>query len=512
MNKYAAIEEKPELCRLTLAKNTAPLKVERDGGDYKAGIIRGVSAMTEGEALGHEAWVDAELLDQVVKSGNAQRGVKSRFTHPGLSSDGLGTLTGRFKSFQHIDKKALGDWHFVKSAHKTPKGDLAEYVMDVAEETPDMVAMSIVFERDLGAEKQFEGAHSDKDGNFVSPEKANKNNFPHFRLARLLGVDIVDEPAANPDGLFAALNDGNELPAVAEQALKYAFGLSEDAPDAAILGIHPERIHAFLRGFIQRNGLFVGSTNDFGLIPSAEDTQATSQDDDEWLTGESPYRLADSTTTEYRLADSTTTEYRLADSTTTDGSDIEDINSEIESDPMGADSHIPHKEGSEMDDLKDLTVERLEDERPDLVEEIQAEWRDDAKSEAEEQVADAVAEERERCAKIVDEAERLELLSGIADVLRSDASVEKAELELTRAKLGEIKQGVALSAKVVPNADTEPLAQEPQEPKLKAIGKDRELEAAGERAKALGKEIPGMTYSAALTQALREQEDKKEGK
>ena len=45
------------------------------------------------EALGHGMMIDEVTLDQVVAYGNVlAKGVKCRFTHPGLSSDGLGSL------------------------------------------------------------------------------------------------------------------------------------------------------------------------------------------------------------------------------------------------------------------------------------------------------------------------------------------------------------------------------------------------------------------------------------
>ncbi|AMV16591.1 hypothetical protein [Planctomyces sp. SH-PL14] len=50
---------------------------------FEAGLIEGVSLITEGEALGHEAWIDSVFAQQVADALNAsEKGVKSRFTIP----------------------------------------------------------------------------------------------------------------------------------------------------------------------------------------------------------------------------------------------------------------------------------------------------------------------------------------------------------------------------------------------------------------------------------------------
>src|SRR5580698_1939845 len=70
--------------------------VDRTGGDYGAGIIRGFAVVSRGEALGHDVWLDDVFLSQVANAINSSRsGRKSRFTHPSLSSDGLGKFLGR---------------------------------------------------------------------------------------------------------------------------------------------------------------------------------------------------------------------------------------------------------------------------------------------------------------------------------------------------------------------------------------------------------------------------------
>jgi len=176
------------------------LSVDRDRH-----IIYGVSAAQAVEALGHDMILDGRTIAQVVEHGNAARnGVKSRFTHPGLSSTGLGKYLGRLRDFRQEGDKALADLHLADSAFKTPEGDLGTYVMDMAEHDPDMFGMSMVIQGRRvwtladGSEMDVEDF---KEGR--RPENATTEK-PIVRVKQLMAVDAVDEPAANRDGLFAA--------------------------------------------------------------------------------------------------------------------------------------------------------------------------------------------------------------------------------------------------------------------------------------------------------------------
>ena len=188
--------------------------IVRDGGEFGAGLIKGAAAITRGEALGHEMWIDRTMLEQTRDAINsADKGIKSRFTHPSLSGDGLGKALGRYRNAEIQGDIVYADLHVFQSAHETPDGDLADYVMGLAEEDPEAFGNSISFRPDFGAEEEFQGKHSDEDGRFQSPDSDNKKNLPHARLAELRAVDAVDSPAANPNGLF---HRGDEIVAEAD--------------------------------------------------------------------------------------------------------------------------------------------------------------------------------------------------------------------------------------------------------------------------------------------------------
>lgn len=234
--------------------------VDREGGDNGAGLISDFSVITRGEALGHEMWCDAEFLQQVHDAINAagKAGLKARFTHPGLSADGLGKFLGNIKNAYMKGDQTFADLHFSKSAHNTPDGDLANYVMDFAEEDPDKFGSSIVFMQDRKAEELFHVEHKNEDsGEFESPDPDNEKNYEHCRLSKLYGADIVDDPAANPDGLF---HRGQEIPQNAELLLNYAFKIEgSDKPSQFDFGIDPDRLSAYVDRYLDNHNLKIVS-------------------------------------------------------------------------------------------------------------------------------------------------------------------------------------------------------------------------------------------------------------
>ncbi len=229
--------------------------VDRDGGDFGAGLIRKAVVITEGEAKGHDLWIDRTMLGQVRDAIDESReGVKSRFTHPSLSGDGLGKGLGRYRNANLEAGVIRADLHLFEAAHRAPDGDLAGYVMDLAQEDARAFGNSIAFVSDRAAADEFIRLHSSRDGGFQSPDKNNKENYPHARLARLRAVDVVDDPAANPEGLF---HRGQEIAIEADGLLSYALGISDTRPATVELDVDPDRVAGFVKGYLDRHHLKV---------------------------------------------------------------------------------------------------------------------------------------------------------------------------------------------------------------------------------------------------------------
>lgn len=164
--------------------------------------------------------MDDKSLDQVIELGNASKiGIKSRFGHPNMSSTAFGTFLGRAKNFRRDGDLVRADLFFDQTAYSTPNGDLASYVMDLAENDPDAFGSSIVFSADYEYRLNADG----------TPKKDDKGkDLPALvRFKKLRGSDIVDEPAANKSMFESFFNGSVELSAKATQFLDNLLNSSD---------------------------------------------------------------------------------------------------------------------------------------------------------------------------------------------------------------------------------------------------------------------------------------------
>jgi len=264
-----AIGDAPEMFRLVTrgAVDRAARTGVVDRDAEPAGAIRGLSVITLGEANGW--WLDDEFIDGVLRLGLERGRVKARFTHPGMSADGLGTQLGRVTRFRRTGDQVYGDLEFIQAATHSPHGDLPAYVMDLAEEVPEDFGTSIVFRRDGVAEERFRAEHTDATGAFRSPDARNVDHLEHIRIAMLRAVDAVDVPAANPDGLF----DGqtSAIAASADELVAYALGLSAEPPRTNVLGVHHDRARTYLQGFLSRRQLVLTDAAAAGAASTTEE-------------------------------------------------------------------------------------------------------------------------------------------------------------------------------------------------------------------------------------------------
>jgi len=250
MDRNKAKNKPPKHLRVQVNNDAPPKVVDRENG-----VIYGLAVISVGEALGHTAWVDKTMIAQVVELGNlAENGIKSRFTHPGLSSDGLGTLLGPISNFRLSEngQAVLGDLEFIDAAYNSPEGDLANYVMDLAEQSPQFAGLSIVFDPDFDSQEAFIKENGGE--RFQSPDTENKNNFEHMRVAKLLATDVVDDPAANPKGLFFS---SENLPKDASDLIDYVLGITDEKPALSALDIDADRGKIFFSTYLARRNLAV---------------------------------------------------------------------------------------------------------------------------------------------------------------------------------------------------------------------------------------------------------------
>ena len=189
-----------------------PQRTSPQGVDRTNKVVMGAKVIEAGDLNDSRTWtVDDETLHQVVElAANQKRGVKARFTHPNMSDDGLGNYLGRWQGFYVRDGAVYADLHIAESAHDVPgKGDIATYVMDLAEEDPEAFGVSLATVLDESMVEGDDGAP--------------------LRFSKIRAADFVDEPAATRGGLFAiSAEDPRDLPAVVTRLLDTHFGKNAD--------------------------------------------------------------------------------------------------------------------------------------------------------------------------------------------------------------------------------------------------------------------------------------------
>ena len=142
--------------------------------DTEAGVIRGVSLITKGPALGHGVMIDDKTLEQVKTAAEHYAGgLKVKLDHSG----GAGDIVGYIDALRIDGEKLLGDLHLLQnSPHRA-------YILEIAQRIPDTFGLSIAFSG--------------------PSEKSSDKLTTLQRCSEIYSVDLVSEPAANPSGFFA---------------------------------------------------------------------------------------------------------------------------------------------------------------------------------------------------------------------------------------------------------------------------------------------------------------------
>lgn len=141
--------------------------------DRDAGMLRGVSVITEGEAKGHALQIDAKTLEQVKACAETYAdGLRVKMDH----FTGIDAMVGVLKNFSIDGAQLRADMHLLKSHADFQK------IMEMAETMPGAFGLSIA----------FSGA----------PEGTD-DTTRFARCTEIYSCDIVDIPAANPTGLFS---------------------------------------------------------------------------------------------------------------------------------------------------------------------------------------------------------------------------------------------------------------------------------------------------------------------
>jgi hypothetical protein len=190
--------------------------------DRKNAVIKGyvVAQLGPFKTPGRGEFTRQSLETIVALMRQESKGLKVRYTHPTLSEDGLGKYLGRSKAARLDRDRVRADLHFDKSAFKTPNGDLATYVMDLAESDPDAISSSLALQADELDQRDEKGRLLvDDDGEPLAPI---------WIPTKLHASDIVEVGDA-VDSLLSADGLPDQVVRAASQLLDQQF--PTDSPD-----------------------------------------------------------------------------------------------------------------------------------------------------------------------------------------------------------------------------------------------------------------------------------------
>lgn len=184
--------------------------------DAAASVIYGVSVMTIGDAKGHNMLIDETTLKQALSVAQEHKdGIKVKFG--GDHKAGVSDVNGTLKAFRIEGDQLKADLHLLKSDVRNAK------VIEMAQTMPDEFGLSMVFSGDHVYSKDGKAISK------VNEEEAElrKLETKISRCHEIYSVDLVSDPAANPNGLF---NKQNQT----MKSIALAFGLPETATEAEI--------------------------------------------------------------------------------------------------------------------------------------------------------------------------------------------------------------------------------------------------------------------------------------
>jgi len=149
--------------------------------DRASGIIYGVSVITLGNAQGHNLKIDGTTLEQILSVAASHKdGIKVKFGNDHKA--GVEDTIGALKAFRKDGEQVRADLHLLQSCPQ------CNQILEMAEKIPNEFGLSAV----------FSGEH----------QEIEKVKFA--RCNEIYSVDLVSDPAANPNGLFSKKDNDHD--------------------------------------------------------------------------------------------------------------------------------------------------------------------------------------------------------------------------------------------------------------------------------------------------------------
>lgn len=205
------------------------------GVDRANKTIVGAKVIEVGQLNDIRPWkVDQDTLEQTRElMARPNKGIKARFTHAAAKGvDGLTTHLGRWMNPRVDGDVVRADLKLADAASKGPSGDLAEYLMTLAEEDPESFGVSLAPVLDPA---------------MFSMEQDDQGLVP-IRIESLYSVDVVGDPAATRGGLFsmkeepAMAPDSKEPEAPTKEELATVDQQEQDTKTDKELGVNLDHV------------------------------------------------------------------------------------------------------------------------------------------------------------------------------------------------------------------------------------------------------------------------------
>jgi hypothetical protein len=183
-------------------------------------------------------------LVNIAENRHGENGHQVRFGHPGMCDQVLGSYAGRAKNIRQRGNQVIADIHLSAAAENAPgKGNLRQYILDLAAEDSEAIMMSIVFTPGdhyfINADGSREVWTGDSDQVKYMAELADVDRVLYETVMDWHFTDFVDQ-GANTNDLFRD-SRGNQL--LSAKAFEF---LDSNPAVWEILSNQPEIVEEFV--------------------------------------------------------------------------------------------------------------------------------------------------------------------------------------------------------------------------------------------------------------------------
>jgi hypothetical protein len=199
-----------------------------------------VSLITGGiEAAGHGLYIDDKSIDDAMRL-LLGKSLRAYLKHDGAGSDRLGQEIGFFSGiYREGNKIKAKSFEFLES-FKREAGATYDKLVELAQKVPDQFGVSLVLE--------YRPVWVLADGSEIPASLGDSapsgvlRSSPSMRIANVMSADLVQRPAANPNGLLSAVDAPSTLQTTMTTETKPE---TVPATDAAALAAKDSEIATF---------------------------------------------------------------------------------------------------------------------------------------------------------------------------------------------------------------------------------------------------------------------------